>query len=136
NVDISGNTVRGSSLKGINVTQIGGQARVERNVIATGANTGRTGGRFAGIHCGGLGSYVIAHNLIDVADPDAAGIRIRGYPALAAAVERATITDNDVTMSAPAGARFGSGNAGIEVMGLARGAIVQGNRIRGRARIG
>jgi hypothetical protein len=135
-VDISGNAIRGSSLKGVNVTQIGGQAHVEHNVIATGANTGRTGGRFAGIHCGGSGSYVIAHNVIDVADPDAAGIRVRGYPALGAAIDRAIITDNDVTMSTGESARFGVGSAGIEIVGLARGTIVQGNRIRGRARSG
>ena len=136
-VDISGNTIRDSSLKGINVTQIGGQARIERNIVTTTiVYTGRSGGRFSGIHAGGSGSFVIDHNVIDVADPNAAGIRIRGYPALGAAIERATIADNDVTMSAPEGAELGLGNAGIEIMGLARGTVVQGNRIRGRARVG
>jgi hypothetical protein len=136
-VEISGNTIRDSSLKGINVTQIGGQARIERNIVTTSViNPGHAGGRFSGIHCGGSGSYLIAHNVIDVADPNAAGIRIRGYPALGAAIERATITDNDVTMSPPEDAVFGVGSAGIEIMGLARGTVVQGNRIRGRARVG
>ena len=31
---------------------------------------------------------------------------------------------------------FGVGSAGIEIMGLARGAVVQRNRILGRARVG
>jgi hypothetical protein len=135
-VDISGNTIRDANLKGINVTQIGGQARIERNTVNSSVYTGRAGSFIAGIHCGGSGSYLIAHNRIDVADPNMAGIRIRGYPALGAAIERATITDNDVTMSAPEGSVFGVGSAGIEIMGLARGAVVQRNRILGRARAG
>jgi hypothetical protein len=136
-VAISGNTIHNATLKGINVTQIGGQARIERNIVTTTiVYTGRSEGRFSGIHAGGSGSFVIDHNVIDLADPKAAGIRIRGYPALGAGIERATITDNDVTMSAPEGAVFGVGSAGIEIMGLARGTVVQGNRIRGRARVG
>lgn len=136
-VNISGNTISDSSLHGINVMQIAGQARIERNAIATSViSTGRGGGRTSGIHCAGSGSYRIADNVIDVGDPHAAGIRIRDYPALRAAIESATITGNDVTMSALEGAVFGKGNAGIEVMGLARGTVVRGNRIQGRARVG
>src|SRR5207237_7488444 len=92
--------------------------------------------RGSGILCAGSGSFRIAHNLISVADPNAAGIRIRDYPALGAPIERATITGNDVTLSAPEGAVLGVGSAGIEIMGLARGTVVQRNRIRGRARVG
>jgi hypothetical protein len=136
-VEISGNNIRDSSLKGINVTQIGGHARIERNIVmAVVVPEGHVGGRTSGIHCGGAGSYVVDRNVIDVADPQAAGIRIRGYPALGAAIERATISNNEVTMSAAEGAQFGTGNAGIEILGLARGIVVQGNRIRGRARVG
>jgi hypothetical protein len=90
----------------------------------------------SGIFCAGSGSYRIAYNLISVADPNAAGIRIRDYPELGAAIERATITDNDVTLSAPEGAVLGAGSVGIEIKGLARGTVVQRNRIRGRARAG
>src|SRR5438874_1746933 len=53
-----------------------------------------------------------------------------------AATERAKITDNDVFMAAAEGAVLGVGSAGIEIKGLARGTVVQRNRIRGRARIG
>ncbi len=136
-VEISGNTVRDSSLKGINVMQIGGQARVERNTVISGAvPTGPERKVTSGIHCGGTGSYVVTHNVIEVADPNAAGIRVRRYPAMGSDVERATITDNDVTMSAQEGAVFGTANAGIEIVGLARDITVQRNRIRGRARVG
>jgi len=136
--DISGNTVRNATLRGINALQIVGQARIERNIVETSVlYAGRAGGSLiAGIHCGGSGSYLIAHNRTDVADPNMAGIRIKGYPALGAAIEHATITDNDVTMSAPEGAVFGMGSAGIEIIGLVRGAVVQRNRILGRARVG
>jgi hypothetical protein len=71
-----------------------------------------------------------------VADPNGAGIRIKSYPPLGAAMEHATITDNDVTMSAPEGTVFGVESAGIEIRGLARANLVRGNRIRGRARMG
>ena len=107
-VDVSGNTIRNSTLKGINVKQIGGQARIERNIVTTSV-VRADHVRNSGIHCGGSGSYRVAYNLISVADPYAAGIRIRGYPA---AIERATITDNDVTMSAPEGAVLGAGARG------------------------
>jgi hypothetical protein len=135
-IDVSGNTIRNSNQKGINMKQIVGRTRIERNIVTTSAvYSGPARGLIAGIHCGGSGSYWIAHNRIDVADPNGAGIRVRAYPDLDAAIERATIMDNDVTMSAPEGAVFGSGSAGIEVRGLARDNLVQGNRIRGRARI-
>ena len=135
-VDISGNTIRNTTQKGINLKQIGGRARIERNIVTTSAvYTGPAHGLIAGIHCGGSGSYLIAHNRIDVADPNGAGIRVRGYPGLSAAIERATIMDNDVTMSTSEGAVFGSASAGIEIVGLARDNLVQRNKIRGRARV-
>ena len=70
-----------------------------------------------------------------MADPNGAGIRIKGCSA-GGATERASITDNDVFMSAAEGAVLGVGSAGIEIKGLARGTVVQRNRIRGRARVG
>lgn len=133
-VEITGNSIRNTTLKGINAMQVSGHTRIEGNTVTMSAlNAGRT--PIAGIHCGGTGSYAVAHNIIEVADPDGAGIRIRDYPALGAAMEHATITDNDVTMSAPEGAVFGMGSSGIEIMGLARGVVVQRNRILGRARV-
>ena len=81
------------------------------------------------------GSYLIAHNVINVADPNGAGIRIKGC-AVGGATVRASITDNDVSMSAAEGAVLGVGSAGIEIKGLARGTVVQRNGIRGRARVG
>jgi hypothetical protein len=136
-IDISGNTIRNTTQKGINLKQIGGQARIERNIVATSVvYTGPARGFIAGIHCGGSGSYLITQNRIDIADPNGAGIRLRAYPGLGAAIEHATITDNDVTMSVPEDLVLGARSAGIEILGLARGNIASRNRIRGRARVG
>jgi Right handed beta helix region len=136
-VDISGNTIRNTTQKGINLKQIGGRARIERNIVTTSVvYTGPAQGFIAGIHCGGSGSYLITQNRIDVADPNGAGIRLRAYPGLGAAIEHAAIADNDVTMSVPEGAVLGARSAGIEILGLARENIAQRNRIRGRARVG
>jgi hypothetical protein len=135
-VDITGNTIRNTSQKGINIRQIGGRARIERNIVTTSVvYTGPALSFVAGIHCACSGSYLIAHNLINVADPNGAGIRIKGC-SVGGATERASITDNDVFMSVAEGAMPGVGSAGIEIKGLARGTVVQRNRIRGRARVG
>jgi hypothetical protein len=135
-VEISGNTVRDATLKGINVTQISGRARVEFNNVAAGAFPGANHGLNSGIHVGGSGTYRVAGNMIQVADPNGAGIRVRGYSRLGTAIEHATLTDNDVTMTVAEGVEYGPGSAGIEVMGSARGSVIEGNQIRGRAKIG
>jgi hypothetical protein len=135
-VEISGNTIRNATQKGINIKQIGGRVRIERNTVKSAvAYTGHDYNPLrSGIHCGGEGSYLVAHNRIDIADPDAAGIRIRAFPGMDAAIERATVVDNDVTISAAEGSAFGNASAGIEIRGRARDNVVRGNRIRGRAR--
>ena len=134
-VEISGNTIRNTTQKGIHVRQIGGRARIERNIVTTNVvYTGPAPSYVDGILCACSGSYLIAHNLISVADPNGAGIRIKGC-SVGGATERANITDNDVFMAAE-GAVLGVASAGIEIKGLARGTVVQRNRIRGRARIG
>ena len=60
---------------------------------------------------------------------------MKGYPLLGATIEHAIITDNDVTMSVAEGREYGAGSAGIEIIGSARGIVIQGNQIRGRAKI-
>jgi hypothetical protein len=135
-LEISGNTIRNTTQKGINVWQIGGRARIERNTVnASVVYTGSDPNYVAGIHCACSGSYLIAHNVINVADPNGAGIRIKGCSA-GGATERASITDNDLSMSADERAVLGPGSAGIEIKGLVRDTVVQRNRIRGRARVG
>jgi len=135
-LDISANTISNASQKAINLKQIGGRARIERNLITSSVvYTGPARGFIAGIHCGGSGSYLVAHNRIDMADPNGAGIRLRAYPGLGSAIESATVADNDVTMSAEEDAVLGARSAGVEILGLARDNTVHQNRIRGHARI-
>jgi hypothetical protein len=134
-VTISGNTIRDSSQRGINLKQIRGRVSIEHNLVSMGVmHTGPAQAQISGIHCAGSGSYRIADNRIDVSDPGAAGIRLTAMRAIGAAIERATITDNDVTMSVAEGFVPGPHSVGIEVMGPDRESLVQGNRIRGRAR--
>jgi hypothetical protein len=135
-VEISGNTIRNTTQKGINVWQIAGRARIERNsVISSVVYTGAATNYAVGIHCSCSGSYLIAHNLVQLADPNAAGIRIKGCTS-GGATDGASITDNDISMSVAEDAVLGVGSAAIEIKGLARGTVVQRNRIRGRARAG
>ena len=125
-LEISGNTIRNTTQKGINVWQIGGRARIERNIVNTSVvYTGLAPDFVAGIHCACSGSYLIARNIITVADPNGAGIRIKGC-SVGGATEGASITDNDVWMSAAEGAMLGVGSAGIEIKGLARGTVGAG----------
>ena len=78
-VEISGNTIRNTTQKGISVRQIGGRARIERNIVTTNVVYAGPAPSFVnGILCACSGSYLITHNLIRVADPNGAGIRIKG----------------------------------------------------------
>ena len=87
------------------------------------------------------GSHLIANNVIDCGWPtrmgqpgnDAQGIGVFSQFA-AWPMERASVVDNFVTMSAPEGTVFGPESAGIMIEGFAYGNVVMNNRIRGRAR--
>jgi hypothetical protein len=136
-VYVSGNNIRNTTASGIRFQTIGGRAHIERNVIATGATMGPGGGVVGslveGIKCQGSGAYLVAHNSIDSAFQNGAGIRVQGQAGLGLATERAIVVDNDVTMSAPEGTVFGTESAGIEIRGTAQGNVALNNRIRGRA---
>jgi hypothetical protein len=134
---LSGNNIRNNTERAFNVQQVGGRAYIERNVIATSVNMCPGGGikpLVDAIKIQGSGSYMVAHNSIDTAWTNGAGIRLRDLPALGAAIERAIVVNNDVTMSAPEGTVFGTGSAGIEIRGYGQGNVILNNRIRGRAR--
>ena len=131
---VSGNAIRNVIEPGIDIRRVGGRAYVEGNVISTGSVAGLPAGPMA-IRVVNIGSYLIARNKIDCgwADGRAKGIGV--YSQFAEwSMERAIVVDNDVAMSAPEGTVFGVDSAGIQVRGFAQGNVVQGNRIRGRAR--
>jgi hypothetical protein len=133
-VYVSRNTIRNTTEPAINFRRIVGRAYIERNVITTGSVVG-TAARAQAIRVVNIGSYLIAHNAIDVGWPqtDAEGIGVFSqfaeWP-----MEGAIVVDNDVTMSVPEGTVFGPFSAAIGVYGFAQGNVVLGNRIRGRSR--
>jgi hypothetical protein len=132
---IAENIVRNTTAHGIDVRNIVGSAVIERNDVRIGAVGGQmvtTGDRFVdGIRCLGAGSYLVAHNRVDVGYENSAGIRLQGGPT--APVADALVFGNDVRMSGPVAATFGSESAGIELRRAAAGNVVLSNRISGRA---
>ena len=131
---VSGNNIRNSNERPINIYSVGGRAYIERNVITTtggvGVNVMPSGDV---IHIVGPGSFLIAHNSIDCAWTSGlqAGIRLQTRPGQP--VSHAIVVDNDVNMSAPEGTVFGVTSAAIEIRGAGEGNMVLNNRIRGRA---
>jgi hypothetical protein len=131
---VSGNNMRNSTERPLNIYAVGGRAYIERNVITTaggaGVNVAPSGDV---IHIVGPGSFLIAHNIIDCAwaSGQQAGIRLMTRPG--EPVSHAIVVDNDVNMSAPEGTVFGVTSAAIEIRGSSDGNMVLNNRIRGRA---
>jgi hypothetical protein len=135
-IHVAGNEIMNTVAHGIDMRDIGGRALLDRNAITTGATGGRGGGPTAlvnGIRCLGGGSYTVAHNTIDTAFGNAAGIRIQSRNN-ARPVAHAVVFDNDITMSAAAGTVFGTESAAIEIRGAANDNVVAHNTIHGSAR--
>jgi hypothetical protein len=133
-VYVSGNKISNTTEPAIDFQRIVGRAYIERNVITTGSVVG-PGDRAHAIRVANIGSYLIAHNSINVGWPqtNAAGIGVFS-PNAEWPMEGAIVVDNDINMSVPEGTVFGDFSAGIGVFGFAQGNVVLGNRIRGRAR--
>jgi hypothetical protein len=132
---ISGNDIRNTTEPAINFRRIGGRALIEANMITTGPVSSQAAPRPEAIRVANIGSYVIAHNVIDCQwpDPEAMGIGVFSqfgpWP-----IERAVVVGNEVTMSPPDGTVFGTLSAGIDVRGFAQANVIANNSIRGRAR--
>jgi hypothetical protein len=132
---ISGNTINNVNRPGIDIRRLGGRAHVEGNKITT--SPVATQATAEAIRVVGIGSFVIAHNVIDCqwSNPDAIGIgaysQFADWP-----ITNAVIVENDIAMSAPGGVQFTNFSAGIDIRGFAQGVFVGDNIIRGRARAG
>ena len=132
---ISGNHISNTTEPAINLRRIGGRAQVTGNVIATGTVSSLRAPRPEVIRVVNIGSYLISHNRIycQWPDPEAIGIGVFSqFPEWP--MQRATVVDNVVTMSPPAGTAFGALSAGIDVRGFASDNVVLNNKIRGTAR--
>jgi hypothetical protein len=130
------NKIRNVTEPAINFRRIVGTVRIEHNAIATGSIVGNAG-RNQAIRVANIGSYLIAHNVIecDWANAEAEGIgvfsQIAAWP-----IQNARVMDNDIDMAAPEGTTFTDFSGGIGVFGFANGNLVRHNRIRGHARAG
>src|SRR5215471_14283459 len=136
-VHISGNTIRNTTERSINLYQIDGRAHIERNVITTSTILGNASVAFGRgtdvIHVTGTGSYFVAGNSVHSRWAAATGIRVQGQAA-EWPIKGAVVVDNDVNMDAPEGTVFDANSAGIDVRGNAQDNVILNNRIRGRAR--
>ena len=131
---ISGNNIRNSSERPIEIYSVGGRAYIERNVITTTSGAGINVTPSGDVmHIVGPGSFLIAHNLINCqwTSGQQAAIRLQTRPDQS--VSNAIVVDNDITMSAPGDTKFTATSAAIEIRGAGDGNIVANNRIRGRA---
>jgi len=128
-IEIAYNNVSSTTAHGIDLRNVAGLARVERNVVVTGP-VGRGGGVGAfvdGIRCVGTGRYVIEDNFVSTGFENAAGIRIGGTAG-------AAIQGNDVLLPLSETAVPGAQSAGIQVEGSASSTEIVDNRVRGRGR--
>jgi hypothetical protein len=134
---ISGNTIRNTTERSINLYQIGGRAYIERNRITTSTIIGGANVAFGRgtdvIHVTGTGLYLIADNLVHSRWAAGTGIRVQGQFAQWP-IAGAVVVDNDVNMEALEGAAFDDNSAAIDVRGYAEDNMALNNRIRGRAR--
>jgi hypothetical protein len=136
-VYISGNTIRNTTERSINLYHINGRAHIERNAITTSTILGNANVAFGRgtdvIHVTGTGSYLVSGNSVHSRWAAATGIRVQGQAAEWPIIG-AVVVDNDINMDAPDGTVFDANSAAIDVRGNAQDNIIQNNRIRGRAR--
>ena len=136
-VYITGNAIRNSTERAVDLYQIGGHAYIDRNVITTSTILGTAnimGCRGTDvIHVTETGAYLVARNSIHSRWAAGGGIRADSQAAVWPIVN-ATVVDNDVDMQAPEDTAFDRCSAGISIFGPAQGSVVLNNRIRGRAR--
>lgn len=132
-VYISGNDIRNSTERPINLYSIGGRAYIQRNRVTTGDTGFDVAPSGDVIHIVGPGQFLVSHNRIDCAWTSGthAGIRLQGRSGQV--VSHAIVEDNDINMATPDGTAFTATSSAIDVRGAGEGNMVLNNRIRGRA---
>jgi hypothetical protein len=127
---IIGNDISNSTSSAVNIRHVAGRARVIDNTLRTSAET--PGGVDA-LRVVDAGPVLITNNTVECKWPNAGGIQVFS-PFPEWPTQRATVEDNEVHMSPPAGVELGDYSAGIGISGYTDNVIVRGNRISGRAR--
>jgi hypothetical protein len=127
---IADNRITGTTAHGIDLRDVSGPARVERNILETGT-VGRSGGpgQFVdALRLIGSGEYVVERNQFDCGFENAAVVRLGG-------TKKAVIRQNEVVASVPTGKLPGLQSAGVQVQGSANDNQILENRIKGQARV-
>ncbi len=127
---IADNRIIGTTSHGMDLRDVIGPARVERNIVETGP-IGRSGlpGRFVdALRLIGSGEYVVERNQFDCGFENAAVVRL-------GATQKAMIRQNEVMASVPQGKMPGEQSAGVQVQGSAKDNEIRENRIKGRGRV-
>jgi hypothetical protein len=128
-VSIADNRIAGTTSHGMDLRNVRGPARVERNVIETGP-VGRSGlpGQFVdALRLIGSGDYLVERNQFDCGFENGAVVRLGN-------TTKAVIKQNDVVASVPNDKVPGAQSAGIQVEGSASDNEILENRIKGRGR--
>ena len=127
---IADNRITNTTAHGIDLRNVVGPARVERNIVETGP-IGRSGlpGQFVdALRLIGTGEYVVERNQFDCGFENAAVVRL-------GATKKAVIRQNEVLASVPQGKTPGQQSAGVQVQGSAKDNEIGENRIKGRGRV-
>jgi hypothetical protein len=127
---IADNRITGTTSHGMDLRDVNGPARVERNIIETGT-VGRSGlpGQFVdALRLIGSGEYVVERNQFDCGFENAAVVRLGG-------TKKAVIRQNEVVASVPTGKVPGLQSAGVQVQGSANDNEILENRIKGGGRV-
>ena len=126
---IADNRITGTTSHGIDLRDVKGPARVERNIVETGP-VGRSGlpGQFVdALRLIGSGEYLVEKNQFDCGFENAAVVRLGG-------TKKAVIRQNEIVASVPSGKLPGEQSAGVQVQGSANDNEILENRIKGRSR--
>jgi hypothetical protein len=127
---IADNRITGTTSHGMDLRDVKGPARVERNIVATGT-VGRSGlpGQFVdALRLIGSGEYLVEKNQFDCGFENAAVVRL-------GATKKAVIRQNEIVASVPPGKLPGQQSAGVQVQGSANDNEIRANRINGRGRV-
>jgi hypothetical protein len=126
---IADNRITGTTSHGMDLRDVKGPARVERNIVETGS-VGRSGlpGQFVdALRLIGSGEYLVEKNQLDCGFENAAVVRL-------GATKKAIIRQNEIVASVPQGKLPGQQSAGVQVQGSANDNEIRENRIKGRGR--